>query len=599
MPFERNRDTAILVKKSFINTNTAFNITQNPDRVNNIITYSLRMAFARTPPSARTLLYHRFALLFHPDHLETRVLDLSIPEHVFLNLYLKWANKYPEEKENLKSALIRLLIEVKNEYQSDFDYEIYYDECNFSYQEAAYLNKLRYEKYYPKPINFLLECVLLLCIVIIVSLVVCLILLVPILVPILFLIKLAPASAAFFLPYYGNYLFLQIQYWGMFHVEDHVSSIYFLMFGEEIYKQTLRETISEQELADYLRSQYESIVNLSVETNERVFAYSKAIQLIQLNTASDRNTQRTTSPFVKALFDQYDMENYCLLEQYSKTFSVLRHVRFLALATYKTFKTSLPSRQVAWTTHQQTHTTNEYVYYVKKTNRTHKLGKLGQPPQLFVTLEPWKQMSNINTVHILDNALYYWNAGEQKIEKLNYYSENLATLPNYIVRTVDSLFMLRGDQLVKLDIDTPSGMPVKSQYILMQNQLFFYDAKQDSCQSISRSIENYMDRFPVGTKIDALSADDIAFIQEQKIHSTGSWHWNMLQSLITVILRALFFIPVLILDAVMHLLNKCTPQKIKKMDLSIIAYAITSFFKLPLDIYDSFQNTSESNLRPS
>lgn len=596
MLFERSRDTVILVKKSFININTAFNTDQNPDRVNNIIVYSLRMAFARTPPSERRRLYNKFALLFHTDHLESRVLDLSIPEHVFLNLYLKWANKYPEEKENLKSALMRLLIEVKNEYQSDFDYAMYYDGSDFSYQEASYLNKLRYEKYYPKPINFLIACLLPLCEVIIkLSLVVCLILLV-LVVPILFLIKLVPALVASFLPYYGAYLSLQIDYGFAFYGQLHVSSVYFLMFGEKVYKQTLRETISEQELADYFRSHYASKVDLSVETNERVFAYSKAMLL---DTVADWNTQSRTSPFVKALFNEYDMENYCLLEQYSKTFSVLRHVRFLALAMYKTFKTSFPSRQVAWTTHQNTHTTNEYVCYEKKSNRTHEVVKLGQSQQLFVTLEPWKQMSSMNTVHILDNALYYWNASEQKIKKLNYYSKHLATLPNYIVRTVDSLFMLRGDQLVRLDIDTPSGMPVKSQYILMQNQLFFYDAKQDSCQLISRSIGNYLERFPVGTKIDALSADDIAFIGEQKIHSTSSWYWNMLQSLIIVIISALYFIPVLILDTGMHLLNKCTSEKIKKMDLSMIDYAVTRFFKLPLDIYDRFQNISDSNLRPS
>jgi len=397
-----------------------------------------------------------------------------------------------------------------------------------------------------------------------------------------------------------NYLYAQTAYLFDCYISIHFSSIYVLMLGEKIYKKTLQKTISEQELAEYFRLKYASEVDLSEETNERVFAYSKAAQLDAYCDWDDYDIQTKKSPFIKNLQQLYDMDNFLLLEQYLKNFSPGRHAKFLVLAMYKTFITPLPSRHIAWTTHQKTTNTYQYIFYSKKTSRIHNISQLYEETKTSVTFEPWKETNRSNTIHVLDNALYSRSPDEHKIQKLNYYSEELATLPENIVRTIDSLFMLTGNQLIRLDLDSPSGTYPQSQYILMQNKLFFYDSMRNTCSIIDDGNQNYITKFPIGTQIAALSKEEMQFISRQKPHAIRSWYWNLLQSSLVLILRTLFFIPFLILDIGARLLMKFIPQKIQPRDvLAVTNYAVTSFFKLPLEIYHYLQAPEpRHNLEP-
>ncbi|MCR9191148.1 MAG: hypothetical protein NXI01_00615 [Gammaproteobacteria bacterium] len=596
MPFEKKRDIPIVIAKAFIGMsehlshiqNAAPNIRNEANRhIPAGITFILRKAFSKVPPSDRGSLYRSISKFFHPDTLEIRHLNLSIPEHEFLNFYLDWLKRQPEgQRADLKNQLMHLLTELKNEHESDFDYRMHYKSQHFSLSEKTYLDALNYKQYYPKIINISLSCIKILCLfAVIMALALALTL-----IPIWILVKIAPILMANH--NVQGYLMLQISYSVDVYVKNHFSFIYVLMFGEKIYKQALQETVSEQELAKYLRLKYASEIDLSTETNERVFAYSKAMQLDTYCSWDDDETQAKKSSFMKALPHLYDMKNFLLLEQYISNLSLSQHAKFLVSAMYKTLKTSLPSQYIAWTTHQKmTHNTKQYILYVKETSRTHKIVQLNEKEvKTSVTFEPWGKANHSNTIHIIDDALYCWNTDAHKIQKLHYHSEELLTLPDNIVRTTDSLFMRKSNHLIRLDIDSPSGMPPKSQYILMQDRLFFYDSLQDKCTIISDNAQCYIEKFPVGTQIAALSNEDKHFISKQNSHAIRSWHWTLLQSSVVLILRALFFIPFLTLDMGTRLLMKLIPCKIRPQDaLTVADYGITRFFKLPLDIYRYFQ----------
>lgn len=604
MPFERNRDLDTVIKKSMLTMHAELSTILHGapiirdhahHHIHSMITYAIRNAFRSVPPVHRSALYRQLALILHPDKLEIRNPNLSHPKDKFRQHYMQWVNQNPEfNRETLKGSFITIMDELQKEYETDFDYAITYQASLLSWCDRAQLNTLQYQKRYHAIMNPILTFLRILCLMSILIF----LLLSPFLIAINILAQITPLSMV---PYVSAFLELLTMHIVTFHIQLHFSQSYGLMFGDMVYKNTLKTFISEQELADYLRTQYAAEVDLSTETNARVFAYCQEKQLDSDKGWDNYERQQRKSHLARALAFQYDLDHYFLLELYSKTFTGIRHAAFLLSAMHRMLRAPLPIREIAWTTQQKTPTDYDYVDYTKKSSRKHVLVKIGHNSTSFLALEPWRRPNDhAQTVHLIDRALYEWDRTENALKKLNYTAPSLRSLPDYVVRTADSLFMLSGNNLVRLDIDSPSGTQPKPQYIQMEDEdrLFFYDGIQDVCQTVHTDVQALLRRFPRGTQINTLSDEDMTFIASVAEHRPNRWYWlKTLQAIVIKLLRMLCFLPFLALESAARLLLQIPVDSILLKAKDAVELATTSAFKLPLDIYDHFHNPESPSPR--
>ena len=574
------------------------------------IAYVLRDTFSKTPVDYRRALYWNLSKDVHIDRWNDTLMNLNSPAGHFLRQYQYWVDQFPEsDREALKSQLSVILKTISDEFASDFDYATHPQICQLPWFEKARLtmiaSKIRYTanralifKYFHSVLYYSLSFLYFIAALIVV--------LYGILVfPVVILLKILPLFLAQQLSNSYCYMLLYVMY---FYLVQHFSVFQMVLFGEKAYREALRDFIPETELADYFRTLYNPEVNLNNESDARVFAYSKAkINNARLWLDSDGNN--TQSPFNRLLLSQYDLNNDSLLVMYSRNFMGVRHAKFLVSAMYKTYMQRFPVTQLAWTTHNPlnglsndpTEEKSTFFRYIKNSSRSHRIFNItDEVSKDFSGFEPWlDSQDNTTAVHWIDDALYGWDNGDLK--KLSFGDKRLNYLPIGIVRTGDSFFIAYNQangtrSLQRLNMDTPTGQPPQPQYILHGNHLFFYDGIQIDCTKIDCSVDSLAHQFPPGKQITALEGEELSFVESTAAHYPNRWYGlRYMQTVLTLVLRMLFFVPILIIDSIIRLLNPVTPTESQMKALSgVAAYPLSLFYKWPIDVYDYFQPQNQS-----
>jgi hypothetical protein len=570
------------------------------------IAYVLRDTFSKTPVDYRNSLYLNLSRAVHTDRWNDTLKNLNSPAGHFLRQYEDWVNQFLEsDREALKRQLSAILKRISDEFESDFGYATHPPICQLSWFEKARLgtmiaSEIRYTansalifKYFHSVLYYSLS--LLYCIA--ASIVVLCGMFV---FPAVILLKILPLFLAQQLINSFGYMLLYVM---DFYLVQHFSVFQMVLFGEKTYREALRDFIPETELANYLRTLYNPEVDLNDESDARVFAYSKAkINNARLWLDSDGNNMQ--SPFNRLLLNQYYLNNDSLLVMYSRNFMGVRHAKFLVSAMYKNYMQRSPVTQLAWTTHDPlnglsndpTEEKSTFFRYIKNSSRSHRIFNItDKVSKDFSGFEPWlDSQDNTTAVHWIDDALYGWDNGDLK--KLSFGDKRLNCLPIEIVRTGDSFFMAyiqdNGTRsLQRLNMDTPTGQPPQPQYILSGNDLFFYDGIQINCTKIDCSVDSLVHPFPPGTQITALEGEALSSVESTAEHYPNRWYGlRYMQTVLTLVLRMLFFVPILIIDSIVRLLNPVTPteSQMKALD-GVAAYPLSLFYKWPIDVYDYFQ----------
>lgn len=575
------------------------------------IAYALRNTFSRTPVAYRAALYRKLSSGVHTDRWNDTLKNLNSPAGHFLRKYEDWVNQFPEsDRDELKRQLSAILKRISDEFASDFDYDTHPPICELSRFEKAELDimraaKIRYTangalffKYFHSLLYYSLSFLYFIAALTVVFYGMFVF-------PVVILLKILALFSAQQLITSYCHMILYVMY---FYLVQHFSVLQMLLFGEKTYREALRDFIPEKELANYLRTLYNPEVNLNNESDARVFAYSKAkINNVRLWLDSERNAKQ--SPFNLLLLNQYDLNNDSLLVMYSRNFMGVRHAKFLVSAMYKTYMQRFPVTQLAWTTHDPlkdlskdpTEEKSTFFRYIKESSRAHKIINLiDGVSKDFSGLEPWlDSQANSTAVHWIDDALYGWDNGNLK--KLSFTDKRLNFLPSYIVRTGDSFFIVYTEangtrSLQRLNMDTPTGQRPQPQYILQGNDLFFYDGIQINCTKIDCSVDSLAHQFPPGTQITALESDALSYVESTAAHYPNRWYGlRYMQTVLTLVLRLLFFVPILILDSMVRLFNPITPTESQMKVLGeVAAYPLKFFYKWPIDLYDCFQPPTQS-----
>lgn len=601
--FERETDMPVVMRKLFIALEGDLHeILAGPPKIKKqdflhipaSITHHIKTAFNRTPPADRAALYRKLSLIFHPDKIKVSGDHLD-PKNQFLSKYLKWADQVHDEARRERiGRLMVILKEVEAYYASDLGYVRRYVKPYLSWKEKYHLNLIQLSRY-PRFFYTLVRCLLFITLFVLFIVSAVFLVVAP-------LILLSKVVSLQILDTVTSYFGLQVQYFLGVYIGGHCTVAYILMFGEENYKQALKATISESELTMYYRDQYQSEVDLSEEMPDRVLAYSTEKKMNALRTWESKSRQEREPIFSRSLTQCYDMERYSLLEEYNRQDKAVSHAKLLLSAMTNTVMSSLPTRRIAWISQpsQEKDTVfDNYRYYKKNHSRSHLiLNALNDTRGFeFQGLEPWTNQTDLvdtqTIIHVIDNALYQWDARGTSLKKLQYDSPALARLPVHIVRTKDSLFMFRDTNLIRLDLDPPAGISVQPQYIQTEVGLYFYDSDRRVCECVGiGKNESLQRRFPAGAQIDNLSEEDLACIATEMNHYPNRWFVLIFMKAVFVrLLRLLLFIPFLVLDCGVRLLGQFVPKESKLVEYGFfVPYALSSALKCSLDIYDHYQN---------
>lgn len=203
---------------------------------------------------------------------------------------------------------------------------------------------------------------------------------------------------------------------------------------------------------------------------------------------------------------------------------------------------------------------------------------------------------NLPIIHHIDHTLYSWNDTKQTLEQLTLNAAKQMQLPSHYIHSSDSIFYFDkiNKNLHRLSFNEPQdSCSPKSQYILFDNTIFYYNNFTSVCNEIALEpgpmLDVFKEKFAYGTQIETLSADQLAFIKENTQHSNRS---SQTLFICLKLLRAVCFIPFIITESILYLVDLAL--KAFAISLMYVVFAIklsvTLLLNLPLYVYEACIN---------
>ncbi len=372
----------------------------------------------------------------------------------------------------------------------------------------------------------------------------------------------------------------------MFRFDGRLSSNVFLYIfvGTENINTVLNNTVTTKELANYYRTLYRYERNLTEETDETVLKYAKS----KLNITCSESARIQ------------------LLNDYRINFYGWQYVRLLSLAFYEAMRTPIPSLTIGLRVQKENTRDSSMVPTSYQYDRYsgYKEKKRGNIPAWRVFND--ENEENYVVLHI-KNGLYRLDKDNQTLHHLKLDSPELNSLPNQYIRTKHDIFFCDGAHadLIRLELNTLEDHHVSKPhyYVGYANKLFFYNSDSGEIEHIYMDSNNakihtsFLEKFPLGTEIDALNTEELEFIKTYSNHDNKRLQSAALHVALKLF-RAAFFLPFLLFESI------CQAIEIMiNLLLTVILYpvfaiklGVTFLLNSPLYLYDAwvaYQPTNE------